>query len=230
MFTERTSLGLDVHARSVRAAAIDMVTGEVIERTLPPQPELVVGFVNAGLLSLKQAISVIFGANIGTTLMAWIVSSMSVIKLTEYALPAVGIGFAIMAFGRSRKTRFWGEVLIGTGMLFVGLGLLKDACEPLKDTQQLKDLFVMFAKNPILGVLAGMVFTTLLQSSSVTIAIVQVLAFKGIISFSAAIPIVLGDNIGTTITAQLAALGTNINARRAAMARTRCLMCSGCRI
>ncbi|HRZ40583.1 MAG TPA: Na/Pi cotransporter family protein [Candidatus Omnitrophota bacterium] len=181
---------------------------------------MVVGFVNAGLLSLKQAISVIFGANIGTTLMAWIVSSMSVIKLTEYALPAVGIGFAIMAFGRSRKTRFWGEVLIGTGMLFVGLGLLKDACEPLKDTQQLKDLFVMFAKNPILGVLAGMVFTTLLQSSSVTIAIVQVLAFKGIISFSAAIPIVLGDNIGTTITAQLAALGTNINARRAAMAHT----------
>ncbi len=181
---------------------------------------MVVGFVNAGLLTLSQAISVIFGANIGTTMTAWLVSSMAVFKVTQYALPAIGIGFVIMTFGWSRKVKFWGEVLLGFGMLFIGLGLMKDAFDPLRDTQQLKDLFVFFAKNPIMGVLAGMVFTVILQSSSATIAIVQVLAFNGIIGFSAAIPLILGDNIGTTVTAQLAALGTNLNARRAAMAHT----------
>lgn len=181
---------------------------------------MVVGFVNAGLLSLRQAISVIIGANIGTTFTAWLVSSISVFKVTQYALPLVGIGFALTTFGRSRKCKFWGEVLLGFGMLFIGLSLMKDAFDPLRDTQQLKDIFVLFSKNPLLGVLVGMVFTVLLQSSSATIAIVQVLAFKGLISFDAAIPLILGDNIGTTITAQMAAMGSNLNARRAAMSHT----------
>lgn len=181
---------------------------------------MVVGFVNAGLLQLKQAISVIIGANIGTTFTAWLVSSMSVFKITKYAMPLVGIGFMMSALPKSRKARFWGEVVLGFGMLFIGLGLMKDAFDPLKDSQQLKDIFVMFAHNPILGVLVGAVFTVLLQSSSATIAIVQVLAFNGLITFDAAIPLILGDNIGTTITAQLAALGSNYNARRAAMSHT----------
>lgn len=181
---------------------------------------MVVGFVNAGLLPLKQAISVVIGANIGTTFTAWLVSSMSVFKITKYALPLVGIGFMMMTFPKSRKKRFWGEVILGFGMLFIGLGLMKDAFDPLKDSQQLKDIFVMFANNPILGVLAGTVFTVLLQSSSATIAIVQVLAFNGLITFDAAVPLILGDNIGTTITAQFAAMGSNYNARRTAMSHT----------
>jgi len=181
---------------------------------------MAVGFVNAGLLMLKQAIAVVMGANIGTTFTAWLVSSMSVFKITQYALPLVGIGFAMNSLGSTKNIKFWGRVIMGFGILFIGLGFMKDAFEPLKDSQQIKEIFVSFSHNPILGVLVGIIFTVLLQSSSATIAIVQVLAFNGLISFHAAIPLILGDNIGTTITAQLAAMGTNVNARRTAMAHT----------
>ncbi|MFH1836833.1 MAG: Na/Pi cotransporter family protein [Candidatus Omnitrophota bacterium] len=181
---------------------------------------MVVGFVNAGLLGLKQAISVIMGANIGTTFTAWLVSSMSVFKVTQYALPAIGIGFAISTFAKKKKTKFWGQVLMGFGFLFLGLDFMKDAFIPLKNSQYLKDVLLTFSDNPIMGVLVGMVFTVLLQSSSATIAIVQVMAFNGLLSFPAAIPIILGDNIGTTITAQLAAVGGTLSARRAAMSHT----------
>jgi len=181
---------------------------------------MVVGFVNAGLLVLKQAISVIIGANIGTTFTAWLVASMGVFKITNYALPAIGVGFGMMQIGRTRNIRFWGQVLMGFGMLFMGLSFLKDAFEPLKQNPHIENMFVIFSNNPMLGVLVGIIFTVLLQSSSATIAIVQVLAFNGLITFPEAIPILLGDNIGTTITAQLAAIGTNLNARRAAMAHT----------
>jgi len=181
---------------------------------------MVVGFVNASLLTLKQAIAVIMGANIGTTFTAWLVSSMSVFKITHYALPLVGIGFALNALGRNKNAKFWGQVIMGFGILFIGLGFMKDAFEPLKESQYVKDIFVSFSQNPLLGVLVGIIFTVLLQSSSATIAIIQVLAFNGLISFPAAIPLILGDNIGTTITAQLAAMGANINARRTAMSHT----------
>jgi len=181
---------------------------------------MVVGFVNAGLLALKQAISVIMGANIGTTFTAWLVSSMAVFKVTQYALPLVGIGFALNTFGRTKKARFWGQVVMGFGLLFMGLGFMKDAFEPLQQSQHVKDIFVRFGDNPILGVLVGMMVTMLIQSSSATIAIVQVMAFNGLIGFPAAITLMLGGDIGTTITAQLAAVGTNLQARRAAMSHT----------
>ncbi|MDP8211787.1 MAG: Na/Pi cotransporter family protein [Candidatus Zapsychrus exili] len=181
---------------------------------------MVVGFVNAGLLSLRQAISVIMGANIGTTITAWLVSSMSVFNITAYALPSVGIGFAVMTLAKSRKTKHWGQILLGFGLLFIGLHFMKDAFNPLKESEIIKQVFMSFSNNPILGVLAGLIFTLLLQSSSATIAIIQVLAFNGVLDLNAAIPLILGDNIGTTITAQLAAIGTNVNARRAAMSHT----------
>jgi len=180
---------------------------------------MVVGFVNAGLLGLKQAITVIIGANIGTTFTAWLVSSMSVFKITQYALPAVGIGFAIMTLLKT-NSKHWGQVLLGFGLLFVGLGFMQDAFGPLENSEYIKDIFATFSEQPLLGVLAGIISTVLLQSSSATIAIVQVLAFNGVMSFEAAIPFILGGNIGTTITAQLAAIGTNLNARRAAMSHT----------
>ena len=181
---------------------------------------MVVGFVNAGLLVLKQAISVIIGANVGTTFTAWLVSSMSVFKATQYALPLVGIGFAVQTFGRTKKARFWGQVLMGFGLLFVGLGFMQDAFAPLKESQAVKEMFIALGDNPMLGVLIGMGVTMLIQSSSATIAIVQVMAFNGLISFPAAIAVMLGGDIGTTITAQLAAIGTNLEARRAAMSHT----------
>jgi len=181
---------------------------------------MVVGFVNAGLLVLKQAISVIIGANIGTTFTAWLVSSMSVFKVTQYALPVIGIGFGINTFGKTKRVRFWGLTLMGFGILFMGLDFMKDAFMPLRESQRVIDLFARFGDNPLLGVLVGMVVTMLIQSSSATIAIVQLMAFNGIISFPAAITLMLGGDIGTTITAQLAAIGTNLEARRAAMAHT----------
>jgi len=181
---------------------------------------MVVGFVNASLLTLKQAIGVIIGANIGTTFTAWLVSSMSVFKVTQYALPAIGIGFALKSFGKTKNARFWGLVIMGFGMLFMGLDFMKDAFMPLKDSQQVKDMFMQFGDNPLLGILVGCIVTMLIQSSSATIAIVQIMAFNGIISFPAAITLMLGGDIGTTITAQLAAVGTNLPARRAAMAHT----------
>ena len=181
---------------------------------------MAVGFVNAGLLQLKQAICVVMGANIGTTMTAWLVSSMSVFKITNYALPAIGLGFGFMTFGKTRKLRFFGKALMGFGLLFVGLSFMKDGFTPLKDSQYVKDVFIALSDSPILGVLVGVVFTVILQSSSATIAIVQVLAFNGLITLEAAIPIILGDNIGTTITAQLAAIGTNLAARRTAMSHT----------
>ncbi|MBU0683667.1 MAG: Na/Pi cotransporter family protein [Candidatus Omnitrophica bacterium] len=181
---------------------------------------MVVGFVNAGLLVLKQAISVIIGANIGTTFTAWLVSSMSVFKVTQYALPVVGIGFGLNMMGRTKRMRFWGQVLMGFGLLFMGLGYLQDAFAPLQESQHVKDMFIRFGSNPILGILVGMIVTMLVQSSSATIAIVQIMAFNGIISFPAAITLMLGGDIGTTITAQLAAVNTNLEARRAAMSHT----------
>ncbi len=181
---------------------------------------MVVGFVNAGLLTLAQAISVLLGANIGTTFTAWIVSVIGAFDIASYALIAVGAGVLIMKTAKTRKARFTGEVILGIGLLFTGLALMRNAVDPLRGSEYVKNIFISFSRNPILGVLAGFVFTIVLQSSSATIALVQVLAFNGIIPFEAAVPIILGENIGTTITAQISALGANLSARRAAMSHT----------
>ncbi len=181
---------------------------------------MVVGFINAGLLTLKQAIPIVLGANIGTTFTAWIVSFFAVFKISHYALPAVGIGFLLMMVGRRPTSRRWGEVLFGFGILFVGIGFMKDAFSPLRDNEQIRDLMVNFSRYPILGVIVGTIVTMGLQSSSATIAIVQVLAFGGLIDFPSTIPLILGDNIGTTITAQIAAIGSGTGAKRVAWAHT----------
>jgi phosphate:Na+ symporter len=181
---------------------------------------MVIGFINAGLLTLKQAIPVVLGANIGTTFTAWIVSFLAVFKISHYALPAVGIGFLMIAIARRPSRRQWGEVLFGFGLLFIGIGFMKEAFAPLQSSEEIRNLMVNFSRYPILGVLAGTLITMALQSSSATIAIVQVLAFNGLIDFPSAIPLILGDNIGTTITAQIAALGSGTGAKRVAWAHT----------
>ena len=182
---------------------------------------MVVGFVNARLLGLRQAIGAVMGANIGTTITSWLVAgglSVKAFKISLYSLPMIGFGFLGTVALRSRRGRLFGQVVLGLGLLLYGLGIMKDGFAPLGKSQATLDLFARFGANPILGVLVGAVVTMLLQSSSATIAIIQVLAAQGVIGLDAAIPLVLGDNIGTTITAQLASIGTNRNARRAARA------------
>jgi phosphate:Na+ symporter len=181
---------------------------------------MLVGFVNAGLLTFKQAIPVVLGANIGTTFTAWLISFFAVFKITHYALPAVGIGFFMMIAARRPTLRQWGEVLFGFGVLFVGIGFMKDAFEPLESSEHILHIMVTFSQHPILGVLVGTAITVLLQSSSATIALVQILAFRGLIDFPSAIPIILGDNIGTTITAQIARIGGSTGSKRVAWAHT----------
>ncbi len=189
---------------------------------------MVIGFVNAGLLTLKQAICVIIGTNVGTTATAWLVSisGLGAFNITAYALPAVGLGFLMHVGGRSRKMKNLGQIILGFGVLFVGIGFMKDAFKPLEHSQRVQELFVSLGHRPLLAILAGTVITMLLQSSSAAIAIVQLLAIGGAFgrdwneALNIAIPFVLGSNIGTTITAQLAALQANVNARRAAWAHT----------
>jgi len=189
---------------------------------------MVVGFVNAGLLTLKQAICVIIGTNVGTTATAWLVSisGLGALKITTYALPAVGAGFLFEVLGKTRRTKSIGQILLGFGILFVGIGFMKDAFGPLEESPRVHELFQVLGGKPILAILAGTAVTLLLQSSSAAIAIVQLLAMGGAFggswetALNVAIPFVLGSNIGTTITAQLAALRTNLNARRTAWAHT----------
>jgi len=178
---------------------------------------MVVGFVNAGLMQLTQAIGVIMGANIGTTLTAWLVSGIGLLKITSYALPAIGIGFLLTMVGK-RSTKHWGSVLLGFGLLFFGLSLMKGAFGPLGHSAEARQMVGRLAGNPLLGLAIGTLMTMVIQSSSATIAIAQMLAHTGVLPFSAAVPIVFGDNVGTTITAQIAAIGTSVNAKRAARA------------
>jgi len=189
---------------------------------------IVIGLVNAGLLTLKQAIGVIIGANVGTSATAWLVSisGLGALDVTMYALPAVGLGFLLYIGGRTRKWKSIGEIMLGFGVLFLGIGFMKDAFGPLEKSQRVQELFIIVGSRPLLALLIGMGLTILLQSSSAAIAIVQLLAMGGafgtnwMAALNVAIPFVLGANIGTTITAQLAALQANRNGKRAAWAHT----------
>jgi phosphate:Na+ symporter len=187
---------------------------------------MTVGFVNAGLLTLKQALCVVLGANVGTTFTAWLVSGLAAFEITTYSLPAIGIGFLLQTLGKTQKMRSAGQVLLGFGILFTGIGFMKDGFSPLHDSQQAQQALIWLGRNPILAVLAGTVFTMLLQSSSATIAMIQILAFNGAfgvdwpIALRVAIPFILGDNIGTTITAEIASIRTSVAARRTARGHT----------
>jgi phosphate:Na+ symporter len=175
---------------------------------------MVVGFVNAGLMSLVQSIGIILGANIGTTVTAQLIA----FKITKYALPAIGIGAGLKLFSRNRKWSYLGEVVLGFGLLFFGLSVMKGAFDPLKTSEEFRQVFMIVGNNHLLGVLIGAIMTIIVQSSSATIGITIALASSGILSFEASVALILGENIGTTITANLAAIGTNLAARRTALA------------
>lgn len=175
---------------------------------------MVVGFVNAGLMSLVQSIGIILGANIGTTVTAQLIA----FKITKYALPAIGLGVGLKLFSRSKKWVYIGEIILGFGILFFGLATMKSAFDPVKSSEEFRQMFTLVGDHHLLGVLIGALMTVIVQSSSATIGITLALASSGLLSFEASVALILGENIGTTITANLAAIGTNLAARRTAFA------------
>lgn len=172
---------------------------------------MVVGLVNAGLMTLVQAAGVIFGANVGTTITAQIVA----FKLTDYALPAVGIGFGMSFFGRRRAVKRAGDIILGLGFLFLGMKTMSQYLGPIARLPAVSSMIKAFGTYPLFGVLGGCLLTAIVQSSSATTGLLIALAVDGALTLSAAIPLVLGANIGTCVTALLASIGTNIMARRA---------------
>lgn len=177
---------------------------------------MVVGFVNSGVMQLSQAIGIIMGANIGTTITGWLL----VLKIGKYGLPLLGMAAFVYLFSKAERWRYWAMALMGVGMIFFGLELMKGACAMIKEMPDFEAWFQMFRADSYWGVLkcalAGCVLTTLVQSSSATLGITISLAFQGVIPYETAAALVLGENIGTTITAFLASLGATTNARRAA--------------
>ncbi|MED4081763.1 Na/Pi cotransporter family protein [Halalkalibacterium halodurans] len=174
---------------------------------------LTIGLVNAGFMTLKQAIGVIMGANIGTTVTAFIIG----IKISEYALPIIAVGAALIFFIKNKKVNNIGQVIFGFGTLFYGLNTMGEGLNPLRELQAFADLTVSMSENPLLGVLIGTIFTAAVQSSSASIGLLQQLYDQGAMDLFAALPVLFGDNIGTTITAVLAAIGASVAAKRAAL-------------
>lgn len=180
---------------------------------------MVVGFVNVGLLSLRQAVGVIMGANVGTTITSWIVALG---EWTEFLKPAVlapifiVVGVVLIMFSKNAQLKSIGQILFGFGGLFLGLDMMSSAAKPLSKLESVKNLFLLLGSNPILGILTGTIVTAVIQSSSASVGILQALALAGLVPWGSAIYIILGQNIGTCVTAILSSIGANINAKRAA--------------
>ncbi|WNS73187.1 Na/Pi cotransporter family protein [Streptococcus sp. DTU_2020_1001019_1_SI_AUS_MUR_006] len=173
---------------------------------------ITVGLVSASLLTLRQAIGIIMGANIGTTVTSFIIG----FKLGEYALPLIFLGTMCLFFTKNRTANNIGRILFGVGGIFYALNLISAGMSPLKDLPQFKEYMVTLGQNPILGVVAGAVITVLIQASSATIGILQGLYAGGFLDLKGALPVLFGDNIGTTLTVIIAAAGANISAKRVA--------------
>lgn len=176
---------------------------------------MTIGFVNAGLMTLKTSIGIIMGANIGTTITAQIVS-FNIIDALSY--PLIIIGFIMFFVSKRRRYKNIGMAILGLGLLFLGMNLMKQSLEPLKNNIGFKNFLLTFSKNPFLGLLAGLIMTSILQSSSATIGLLIALAAQGLMPISAAVPVLFGDNIGTCATALIASTGTTVTARRTAFA------------
>ena len=186
---------------------------------------MVVGFVNSGLMTLRQAINVIMGANVGTTVTAWLLSMagissgsvwINLLKPTSFTPVLALVGIIFYMFCKNGRKKDTGMILLGFATLMFGMDTMSGAVAGLKDVPAFAQLFIAF-KNPVLGVLAGAVLTGIIQSSSASVGILQALAVTGQVSYAAAIPIIMGQNIGTCVTALLSSVGANKNARRAAV-------------
>ncbi len=186
---------------------------------------MVVGFVNSGLMTLHGAVGIIMGSNVGTTITAWILSLAGIqgdsfwvqlCKPSSFSPVLAFIGILLYMFAKSGKKKGVGTILLGFSVLMTGMEIMSGAVEPLKDVPAFTQLFTMF-ENPLLGILLGVAVTAVIQSSSASVGILQALSTTGAVSFGSAIPIILGQNIGTCVTAMLSSIGANKNARRAAI-------------
>lgn len=181
---------------------------------------MVVGFVNAGIMNLTQAMGVIMGANIGTTMTGWLVSSVEWAKVLSpgnLAPIALIIGVMIMLIGKRRSTKDIASIIVGFGILFIGITAMSDAVSPLRDSEAFCSMFTTLGRNPFLGIVAGAVVTAVIQSSSASVGILQSLAAAGLVPMSAAVYIIMGQNIGTCVTAMLSSVGAKKNAKTAAL-------------
>ncbi len=230
-------LGLFIYGMHLMAAGLQKAAGKKLERIIEALTKnkfigvlvgaavtaiiqsssattvMVVGFVNAGIMNLTQAVGIIMGANIGTTMTGQIVS----FNLEAYAPVAVGIGMFMFMISKKQKNKHIAEILLGFGILFIGMEFLKDSLTPLREIQAFKDLLVSFGSNPLLGLLIGFGLTFIVQSSSASIGMLIALASQGLLPIESALPILYGDNIGTCTTALLSSIGTTKNAKRAAI-------------
>ena len=214
--------------RLTSGKAIGFLTGLVVTAVIQSSSAttvMVVGFVNSGLMSLRQAINVIMGANVGTTVTAWIFSLTGIesgnlfvrlLKPTSFTPVLALIGVICMMSGKSGKRKDTGMILLGFAVLMFGMDTMSGAVAGLRDVPAFREILLLFT-NPILGVVAGAVLTAIIQSSSASVGILQALASTGQVTYGAAIPIIMGQNIGTCVTAMLSAVGTNRNARRTAV-------------
>lgn len=199
-------------SNTIMGVLVGMVVTMVIQSS-SATTVMVVGFVNAGIMTLGQAIGVIMGANIGTTITAQLVS----LDVDFLAPVALGIGIVIYMFSKKPKNRHIAEILIGFGILFTGMDFMKDAVKPLAGYQGFTDMLVSFGHKPILGVLMGFAITAIVQSSSASMGMLIALASQGLIPITAALPILYGENIGTCVTSLISSIGASRNARRAAI-------------
>ncbi|WP_051287640.1 Na/Pi cotransporter family protein [Alkalicoccus chagannorensis] len=204
---------LDKFTSNPVMGVITGITVTVALQTSTGTTVLAIGLVNAGFMSLRQAIGVIMGANIGTTVTAFIIG----LNIADYALPILAVGTLLIFFFKNKKANNFGQVFFGFGALFYGLNLMGDGLRPIREVEAFADLTVSMSQNPMLGVLIGTIFTVSVQSSTAAIGLLQQLFAEGAIGIDAALPVLFGDNIGTTITAVLASLGASLAAKRAAL-------------
>ncbi|MGF7185747.1 phosphate:Na+ symporter [Desulfitispora alkaliphila] len=196
---------------------IAVVTGAVttvLVQSSSTTTVMVVGFVNAGLMNLNQAVGTILGANIGTTVTAQMIS----FNLGVLALPAIAVGFGMQLLSQKKVHKYAGQSILGFGLLFLGMMTMSDSLSPLRDFPPFIEMIASFSSNPFLGVLAGAAFTVMVQSSSASTGVIVALSIQGLLPLASAMPLLLGTNVGTSVTAVLACIGTGIAAKRAAVA------------
>lgn len=218
----------DILERLTSNRVLGVLVGAVITAVIQSSSAttvMVVGFVNAGLMSLSGAVGVIMGANIGTTATSWILSLASLegdsllvqlLKPTTFTPVLAAVGVVIILFSKKDKQKDWAQILLGFAVLMFGMETMSTAVEPLASDPAFMQLFTMF-QNPLLGLAAGAVLTAVIQSSSASVGILQALAATGAVGWSAAVPIIMGQNIGTCVTALLSSVGAQRNAKRAAL-------------
>ena len=181
---------------------------------------MTVGFVSSGLMNFSQAVGIIYGANIGTTVIAQLMAFSFKFNLTDIALPILGVGFAINHMVKNRNLKYLGQAIMGFGMMFLGLKILNSGVPYMQENESLRYFFTHYASIPVVGILLGMFVTAMVHSSAATIGLVMILSQAGLLDLQAAIFIILGNNIGTCFTAQLASMAGNVEARRTAWAHT----------